>query len=98
MDDVPVPPERPAALAAFVEAHLPIEGDVTGDGDVWTLVGPALLAHATGTLQSTFALAPTDSHKDASRLLRSLYDHVVTFAWLGAEPGQSACRVEEHDL
>jgi hypothetical protein len=99
MNGPPVPAERAAELAALVNCHLPLEADVTGDGDPWPLVGPALLAHATGTLRSIFVLAPTGSHNDASRLLRSLYDHVVTFAWLGAKPTADRLAAwRKHDL
>ncbi len=79
---------RAEALANLSEAHLPLEVDVYGPGDAWPAVGPALLAHASGTLRSILLLGSGDAHNDASRLLRSLYDHVVTFAWLAAEPSE----------
>jgi hypothetical protein len=78
---------RAAALAQLVEARLPLEGISGGPAIAWPLVGPSLLALATATLKSIFVLRPhDDAHNDSSRLLRSLYDHVVTFAWLAVDP------------
>lgn len=78
--------KRAAELARLVEDRLPIEGDSNGVETAWPLVGPALLAHATSNLKSIFLLRPHEAHNDASRLVRSLYDHVVTFAWLAVDP------------
>lgn len=77
---------RAAALAQAVEQQLPLEADSSGPADAWPLVGPALLAHATSNLKSIFVLRSHEAHNDSSRLLRSLYDHVVTFAWLAVDP------------
>jgi hypothetical protein len=73
---------RAAALIAATQGHLEIEG-----GPGWPLVASGLLVHATSCLRSVvFRLGPDGAHNDASRLLRSLYDHVVTFAWLASDP------------
>jgi hypothetical protein len=77
--------ERADALATLVEIRLPIEVDPFGPQDAWPLVGPALLAHATQTMRSIILLEPRGFYNDGFRLLRSLYDHVVTFAWLAIE-------------
>jgi hypothetical protein len=78
---------RTAALIELVEWSLEVEGDAGGPQTAWPMVGPALLAHATSNLRSiVFRLRPDGAHNDASRLLRSLYDHIVTFAWLAADP------------
>jgi uncharacterized protein DUF5677 len=77
--------KRADALAALVEARLPVEDDVVGVHQAWPPVGPALFSRATGTLRSIMLLRPAGAHNDAARLLRSLYDHVVTFAWLAAD-------------
>ena len=84
--DFDVVAKRADALAALVEARLPMEVDVLAVRQAWPLVGPALLSHATSTLRSVMLLGPAGAHTDASRLLRSLYDHVVTFSWLAADP------------
>lgn len=65
---------------------MPFEADGTDIAGAWPLAGTALLTHATQTLRSIMLLAPAGAHNDASRLLRSLYDHVVTFAWLAENP------------
>jgi hypothetical protein len=78
---------RATALLDSVEGRLEVEGDAGGPQTAWPMVGPALLTHATSNLRSiVFRLRPDGAHNDASRLLRSLYDHVVTFAWLAADP------------
>ncbi|HEX5608957.1 MAG TPA: hypothetical protein VFX45_02555 [Solirubrobacterales bacterium] len=77
---------RATALIDLVEGRLETEVDVVGPETAWPIVGPALLAHATSSLESiVFRLRPYGAHNDSSRLLRSLYDHVVTFAWLAAD-------------
>jgi Family of unknown function (DUF5677) len=79
--------ERAAALVELVEGRLEVEGDSTGPNTAWPMVGAGLLVHSTSCLTSiVFRLRPDSAHNDASRLLRSLYDHVVTFAWLATDP------------
>jgi hypothetical protein len=78
---------RAAALIAAAEGHLEIEGNPRGPGGPWPFVASGLLVHATSCLRSViFRLGPDGAHNDASRLLRILYDHVVTFAWLASDP------------
>lgn len=77
---------RAEALTALVRRRLPVDVTATGPSDAWALVANGLLAHATGTVGSIFILGRGGYHNDASRLLRSLYDHVTTFAWLAADP------------
>jgi hypothetical protein len=50
------------------------------------LIGPALLARGAGTVQAIAALAPLDREADAGVLLRVLLEHMITFAWLSADP------------
>lgn len=90
---------RAGALMELVERELPAEFDVTGDHDAWPFLGYALLSRATGTLDSIFMLQPSERGADAMTLVRSLYEHVVHFAWLALDP--SAERIGEwrkHDL
>jgi len=90
---------RAAALIDLVEGGLEVEGDAGGPQTAWPMVGRALLVHATSSLRSiVFRLRPDDAHNDASRLLRSLYDHVVTFAWLGADPPPRLALWRKEDL
>ena len=85
-----VPPAagRAQGLVALVRDHLPIEGPDLPPQAGWPLVGPALIARQAGTLEAILRLAPLRRSTDPLILARSLYDHAVTFAWLGAEPGQ----------
>jgi hypothetical protein len=76
------------ALIELVRPRLPLDVVVHGPVDAWPLVGPALIARATGTLEAILALLPLDREADAGALLRSLYEHVATFAWLAVDPGE----------
>ena len=90
---------RTAALFELVERSLEVEGDAGGPQTAWPMVGPALLTHATSNLRSiVFRLRPDGAHNDASRLLRSLYDHIVTFAWLAADPPTRLALWRKEDL
>lgn len=90
---------RAAALIDLVEPSLDVESDAGGPQTAWPMVGPALLAHATSSLRSIiFRLRPDEAHNDASRLLRSLYDHIVTLAWLGADPPRRLALWRKEDL
>jgi hypothetical protein len=83
---------RGRALAALVRPYLPVDVLVHGPADAWPLVGPALIARATGSLEAILALVPLGREADADTLLRSLYEHVTTFAWLAGEPGEERMR------
>jgi hypothetical protein len=83
---------RGRALTALVRPYLPLDVLVRGPADAWPLVGPALIARATGSLEAILALVPLRREADADTLLRSLYEHVTTFAWLAAEPGEERMR------
>jgi hypothetical protein len=85
--------DRAVALMQLVRERLPCETDATGDADAWPLLATGLLSRATTTLDSILLLQPTERAVDSSTLLRSLYEHVVHLAWLGADP--SAARLEE---
>lgn len=90
---------RASALIDLVEGRLEVEGDASGPETAWRMVGPALLVHATSSLRSiVFRLRPDGAHNDSSRLLRSLYDHVVTFAWLAADPPPRLALWRKDDL
>jgi hypothetical protein len=88
---------RADALAELVEARLPMEFTVTvtatGDADAWPLVGTALLSRMTTTLRRMFDATHGGQSVDAATLARSLYEHVVHFAWLAADP--STARIQE---
>jgi hypothetical protein len=85
--------KRSEALSLLVESRLPAEYIVTGDHDAWPLISMALLSRMTTTLRHIMDLAPRGCGVDAGTLLRSLYEHLVHFAWLAADP--STARIEE---
>jgi len=78
--------QRSLHLARLVRDCLPRTADVHGPHDAWPLVAPGLLAWCAGTVEAIVALMPLEREVDASILLRSLYEHVVAFAWLAIEP------------
>jgi hypothetical protein len=78
---------------ALVECRLPAEYIATGDHDAWPLIGAAFLSRMTTTLRHIMDLQPRGRVVDAGTLLRSLYEHLVQFAWLAADP--SPARIEE---
>jgi hypothetical protein len=84
---------RADALRELVTERLPAEYDATGDDDAWPLIGTALFSRATSTLRHVFDAARGGQSVDAATLGRSLYEHVVHFAWLAADP--SAARLQE---
>ena len=84
---------RGRQLANLVIGRLPREFDVTDDADSWPAIGLGLLSRMTTTLGSVLDLQSAQRETDAAILVRSLYEHVVHFAWLAAEP--SAARIEQ---
>jgi hypothetical protein len=72
-------------LIALVEHELPRDFRVTGDHDAWPFIGVALLSRTTGVLSALLEVSDGNS-TDAGTLTRSLYEHVVHFAWLAADP------------
>ena len=84
---------RADALSELVTERLPAEYAATGDHDACPLIGTALLSRATSTLRHVFDAGRGGQSVDAATLGRSLYEHVVYFAWLAADP--SAARLQE---
>ena len=52
----------------------------------WEVTRAAFMARMTGTLQHLSYLVPSYSRLDGFALARTLVDHVITFAWLSADP------------
>jgi hypothetical protein len=91
--------QRGRELVDLAVRHLPQEFEVTGDADAWPFIAAALLSRMTTTLRSILELQPAEREADAGILVRSLFEHAVHLAWLGADP--CATRIEEwrkHDL
>lgn len=79
--------QRARNLIALVEAHLPVEVGPVGHADAWELVGPSLISRQVGSLTALLGLRALGGEADPLVLLRTLYEHAVTFAWLAADPG-----------
>src|SRR5262245_2860974 len=84
--DTSNPQQRANELAALVESRLPSEHTATDDHNAWPLIAEALLSRMTTTLRHIMQLAPLQRGVDAGILLRSLFEHLVHFAWLAADP------------
>jgi hypothetical protein len=52
----------------------------------WEITRAAFMARMTGTLRHLSYLVPSYSRLDGFALARTLVDHVITFAWLSADP------------
>jgi hypothetical protein len=74
-----------AGLIGVVRDHLPM-GFYRGD-DNWSLWSTGALARMADTVDSAMALWSADLPVDGEALLRLLYEQVVTFAWIAADPG-----------
>jgi hypothetical protein len=55
----------------------------------WPALGAAFIFRATNILDATVEL-PASHLTAAAILVRSLYEHVVTFAWMATEPSSKA--------
>jgi hypothetical protein len=56
--------------------------------EAWEVARAALMARMAGTLRHLGYLAPSSSRIDGIALARTLVDHVITFAWLSADPSE----------
>jgi hypothetical protein len=74
-------------LCSLVESRLPLTVESDRSQDDWNVVGPAIIAAATRHLRALESLKSTFPSKViAYQLLRSLYEYVVTYAWVAADP------------
>lgn len=60
----------------------------------WSLIGTAYIAKASGTLESMLMIFTAEEKRvhDASLLLRSLYENVLVFSWIGIDPAANLPR------
>jgi hypothetical protein len=96
MHGYPIPTRDHATLLAshrlLLEAArecLPVRvtprGETTFFED-WEITRAAFIARMSGTLRHLSYLAPSYSRLDGFALARTLVDHVITFAWVSADP------------
>jgi hypothetical protein len=72
-------------LCALAEKAYPRSVITTGSHADWKVTGPALVARCTRLAQAIQTI-PTSHESAAQVLLRALYEHVVVFGWLAADP------------
>jgi Family of unknown function (DUF5677) len=81
---------RVRGLRELTSTFLPRTMPSTGDHADWPLSGFAMLARACGTAESALALAVERRATDAGALSRTLFEEVVTFAWIAIDPAANA--------
>src|ERR1700731_1098469 len=72
-------------LIAIVRVRLPM--GFYKQADQWSKWSTAALVRMADTVEAAMTLMEAGLEVDARTLLRSLYEQVVTFAWLGIDPG-----------
>lgn len=77
---------RTTQVLALVSRYLPQAKHSLGEHTDWNTAGPALMARATRSLQAIAVLQGGLFNADAGVVLRTMFEHVVTFAWLAADP------------
>lgn len=74
-------------LASLLESRLPVVVDSEGAEDDWIVVGPALLAASTRHLRAIVHVQLSfRSGVIGWQLVRSIYEYVVTYAWIAGNP------------
>ena len=81
---------RARALQELTWSFLPRTFASTGVPSDWPLSGFAMLARACGTLSSVMALIPQRRAGDAAVLARTLFEELVSFAWIAIDPASNA--------
>ena len=82
--------DRAGALTDLARPQLTRTFASTGSHSDWPLVGFAMLSRACGTLESVMDLSPKRRAGDAAVLVRTLFEEVVTFAWIAIDPDTNA--------
>jgi hypothetical protein len=82
--------QRVLGLRELTSCFLPRTMVCAGDHGDWPLTGFAMLARACGTTESVLALAAERRATDAGALSRTLFEEVVTFAWIAIDPAVNA--------
>lgn len=88
--------EATAELVALVRSRLPMR--YYGGERWWSMFIAAALVRMTDTVENLLVLMTDDRNLDGQTLLRSLYEQVVTFAWIGIDPDRRQCRWSGHAL
>jgi hypothetical protein len=81
--------QRVRRLRELTGTFLPRSESSTGRHGDWPLTGFAMLARACGSAESVIALAGQRRAVDAGALSRTLFEQVVTFAWIAIDPAHN---------
>ncbi|MEN9577254.1 MAG: hypothetical protein RJA70_263, partial [Pseudomonadota bacterium] len=73
-------------LLTLVSQYLPQSRPLARNHNDWAVVGPALVARAARTMKAIDELQNGYFAGAADALVRVVYDHMNTFAWIAAEP------------
>ena len=79
-----------AALVNVIRRQLPIR--IYGGERWWALYRTAALVRMTDTVESLIDLMRLGRDLDGQTLVRSLYEQVVTFAWIAIDPDRRQWR------
>src|SRR4051812_41673100 len=91
-------PDFAAQLCDLLESRLPLTVASDGAEDDWDVVGPAILAAAGRHLRAVAHLKATfPSAVIGWQLVRSLFEYVVTYAWIAIDPDDYAKRWLKYD-
>jgi Family of unknown function (DUF5677) len=79
-----------AELVALARSHLPLR--VYGGEPWWALFRKQAIVRLADTVESSMQLMRTPHDLDGHILVRSIYEQVVTFAWVAADPDRRVRR------
>lgn len=82
-------------LIELANAAFPVVGPA--DRAVIGVYGAALVARIVGTIEAMLTLGPLGRDADLNILVRSAFEHSVTFAWIAADPERRFVRWQKED-
>jgi hypothetical protein len=85
-------------LCSLVESRLPLIAESDGSEDDWNVLGPALVVAATRHLRAIAHLQESfPSAVIGWQLIRSMFEYVVTYAWVAADQETRTEQWLKHD-
>lgn len=94
-DDVEAHERACRSLIELGHAAFPVIGPA--DRAVIGVYGAALVARIVGTIEAMLTLGPLGRDADLKILVRSAFEHSVTFAWIAADPERRFARWQKED-
>jgi len=89
--------ERSIQLIRLARSHFPRTVAASTNPNDWTAIGPAFVFRCARMLDAVVTL-PIEHATEAAALVRVLYEHVVTFAWIGISPAENVGAWERNAL